>query len=601
MKKLENKVKIYSSKCLFEKIILMLPVLWGMLIVTVYGVNIISWDEWSIIDLIYDFKLNGFSFLKLFSQHNEHRIFFPKIILLISGILSNYNVKLQMYISQVGIIIVYSIYIRYIKKIDEEGERVKGNKKYSEFNWINMFIIVIGFSCFSAIQYENFLWGFQVGFLLVLFSGVVSLYYFYKGINYNRKIYFVISCIMGIVSSFSSLQGLLVWIVILIILGLLTFTKVNLNNKNDKFGILILFISALLSWIFYFIGYNKVAGHPDILSSGIIEFVKYFLVSIGSIGAFSNKTFALSLGLLILILSLILFIYILFKNRIKESIFPLALLLFGYAVLFTISIGRSGFGISQALSSRYTSFGILIFIGLILLFYNEFYLNSKKCNKLFKIIVYFVASIIGLAVLTQNIYQLKYCELNKEQKIKLVKTLTNYQKVSLDELKWIYPFPSYEEAYRLINILEENHLNVFSVYEPLFCQLSSSILENKNELEFNGPIGFDENTIKVDEKFLCLSGWAIDYINETSYSNLFIKINGRLYKSDSHLNRPDVAEYFNNEKYTNSGFNGYIRLDNPILNRQENVISVIVVLQDGNSYYESNKLVVDGINFSIIK
>ena len=74
-------------------------------------------DDWSTL-LLYDrLKQNGIfniSTLKiLFSPHNEHRFFFPNIIMLISYSLSGFNLKINIFLTQLMAILVYMVCIKY--------------------------------------------------------------------------------------------------------------------------------------------------------------------------------------------------------------------------------------------------------------------------------------------------------------------------------------------------------------------------------------------------------------------------------------------------------------------------------------------------------
>ena len=69
-----------------NKIVLFAFILLGLslfLYVWYFGVNIIYQDEWSFVNLVRQHKSNGLSISDLFTPHNEHRIFFPRLFYII--------------------------------------------------------------------------------------------------------------------------------------------------------------------------------------------------------------------------------------------------------------------------------------------------------------------------------------------------------------------------------------------------------------------------------------------------------------------------------------------------------------------------------------
>ena len=112
------KERIYVFCVHFTKnYLFLLPIVYGFSIVAIFGVNVLFWDEWMIVG-VYEKVLNSQnlkSIIKiLFLQHNEHRIFFPLLIMLIIRSLSHFNVRIDMFFTQSMVLILYLVIINYL-------------------------------------------------------------------------------------------------------------------------------------------------------------------------------------------------------------------------------------------------------------------------------------------------------------------------------------------------------------------------------------------------------------------------------------------------------------------------------------------------------
>ncbi|MDR3301006.1 MAG: hypothetical protein LBT01_00555 [Spirochaetaceae bacterium] len=144
-------------------------------------------------------------------------------------------------------------------------------------------------------------------------------------------------------------------------------------------------------------------------------------------------------------------------KRIKNNIFPFALLFYGCLFCLSITMGRGGFGIQQALSSRYTTFTMLGAIGFILLVYNEFILNNKKYYKKAFYCLYILLSVI----VVQN-FDIFPSKNQKDAQKNRQQELLHYKEQSLETLQDNCPWENLEDAYRDIGILEKRKWSLFA-------------------------------------------------------------------------------------------------------------------------------------------
>jgi len=237
-----------------------------------YGVNLPRDDEISrilfmSIDASIDDWDHNITIQNLFEQHNEHRPFFPRLVYVAIGRLTDLNLIAIMLASQVLVAAAYITICRYINSIE------KRTIKYP-------MMLLIGLLLFSLVQYENMLWAWQVGFYMVSVFAILSIYFMHKSINAGDKDwrFLIISIICAIITSFSSLNGLPVWIAVAFIY-LLNFRIKAL--KSIRFWIWNAF--AVLTFIVYFRDFRFVGGHPSVLSAfeSPFSFILYFFVTVG--------------------------------------------------------------------------------------------------------------------------------------------------------------------------------------------------------------------------------------------------------------------------------------------------------------------------------
>jgi hypothetical protein len=120
------------------------------------GVNIPYWDEWSLTNFFQKAASHTISFQDFYSQSNEHRIFFPKLIFFSLTLISKWNTKLLMYLSLSMVIVSFIA----LCKISSYGANRSKERVYQS----NILMCLL---LFSLTQWENWLWGFQIAWFLI--------------------------------------------------------------------------------------------------------------------------------------------------------------------------------------------------------------------------------------------------------------------------------------------------------------------------------------------------------------------------------------------------------------------------------------------------
>ena len=127
-----------------------------------YGANLLWHDQWDDINLISHSYSHTLSLNTLWAQHNENRIFFPNLIVLILARTSQFNVLLEEYLG--GLMLVFAT-----------GLLIVAHRRRSPSTpWI--YYCPIAFIMLSFVQYPNALWGFQMAWYLVIAAFALALF-----------------------------------------------------------------------------------------------------------------------------------------------------------------------------------------------------------------------------------------------------------------------------------------------------------------------------------------------------------------------------------------------------------------------------------------
>lgn len=426
--------KVKSSIVLIVLIsIIAAPSIFTLYSIHKYGVNVLFWDEWAMVPLVQKHIDGTITFTDLFAQHSEHRKLFPQIVMLGIIELTNFNSVDEMYFSWIISVLAFSLIIKMY---------MYGKDSNFSISSLLMFL-PISYLFFTPRQYENILWGIAIEWYMVVLGVIVSVYFLNKAhkVDYN----FLIALISGIVASFSTMSGLLVWVLGVVI--------IIAKNENKKILLITWGGVSALVYLLYFWNWVHPSYHPKICFD-----ISYFLASIGSPLVW-DLTDSINAGALLLIMYIITLSLLLVHNKTKENIVWISLVLFSLLTSIMLTFGRSGFGVEQAMSSRYTTYTLLGIIGTYIILSKTFIIEHKQYP------FQYITAMIAI-VLIVGVYSISYTKgieieenLYKDRVI-MADELLNYKNTSNDKLTKLYPSADIVKSYG--KILEEHRLNVFS-------------------------------------------------------------------------------------------------------------------------------------------
>jgi hypothetical protein len=314
-----------------------------------YAVNVIYYDSWSDIFLIANES-------SLWAQHNENRLLFPNILVLLQSDTTHFNIVFEEFLSGAMLVAATGLFIGAHKR------------RSPSTPWLYYCPVVL--VMLSFVQAGNTLWGFQLAWYLVILAFAATIFIIDRPTL--TRIELLAAIVVAVVGSFSSLQGLLIWPVGLVLLW---------HRRRTRGFLYAWSASAVITGALYFYGFDFGSTHSDTsyLLSNPIAGVRTFFFVIGDVfggkitdnnGAFIPNAPQASVSIVIL-LGIVLFaiavwvivVYGLRRDDASGRPVGVVMVVFGILYVLTIVVGRTSPSPTSGGASRYTTFTLLIVAG----------------------------------------------------------------------------------------------------------------------------------------------------------------------------------------------------------------------------------------------
>ncbi|BAI91047.1 hypothetical protein [Arthrospira platensis] len=332
----------------------LLPVLSAIAFVGYFAVDVPSFDQWVLPGLFEKTANGNLTFPDLFALHNTHRIFFPRLIFIGLGFLSQWNIKAELYFS-LGLAIISFLGLYKLSL------SANGVTHIYLFHLANFLACILFFSL-----NQEWLWGFQIPIFLINFCIIFALLIFMPSpLNPRHK--FLIAAGLCAIASFSSAQGLVSWLAVMP-----SLISLPGNATQQRKRSLIWLLLFLLSCGLYAIGYQR---EPlSITLSGwerVYTFIHFWL-NVLAAPIVQSPQISWLLGLVIIIF----FLYLLYYHSRKYSKFQtfldaspwISLGIFSLLTSLLMTWGRVDLGANYPLTAvRYTSHTTLLLIAIVYL------------------------------------------------------------------------------------------------------------------------------------------------------------------------------------------------------------------------------------------
>lgn len=283
----------------------------------------------------------------LWEQGNgEARVFFPRVVMIALASLTGWNILAEIIVNLLLALACLFLLWRQLQR----DNVCAGNM---DAILINGFAILL----FSLSQWENWTWGWQMIVFVNLLASLVCFDFLSRPATHSNVL---IAAVAGMVATGSFSAGLSLWIVGGVLLA------ISLRDAPGARAALVLWLAVSIAVVYaYFFGYHSVSKHPSLFEAvhRPLDFIRYVLMFLGSPVAFMHPRLALLAG----IAGLGLFLW--FVRRAlavrpvsSASRFFLAIGLYAILNALVAGIARMGFGVEQSCSSRYITFGQLLWI-----------------------------------------------------------------------------------------------------------------------------------------------------------------------------------------------------------------------------------------------
>ncbi len=342
-------------------LVLALPALWVGWLIYRYGVDTPWLDEWDSTRLLLEKMQAGtLGLADFFAFHNEHRIFFPRLLTFGLAKLTHWNVRVELLMIWI-LACVCSLNLWRVAQ-------VSGWRNSRTRHWLLLGTNVL---LFSPLQWQNLLWGFQIGFFLPLATMTACLW---VAPSFRRPFDFLGTMVLCFITTFSIASGFASWF---LTAPLLLLWNGKTRAGGEKIWWLIWASVGIGSVCFYFHGFARPAAHPSPIAAVkdpllAIQFALAYLGNPFSSGtAFDQASIAQMTGAALVIALLVSVIYLWSCQRdrrlLAHSLPWLSLTTIALVNAVLTTFGRFGFGMNSALPSRYVSFAIMLPIGLLFL------------------------------------------------------------------------------------------------------------------------------------------------------------------------------------------------------------------------------------------
>lgn len=327
-----------------------IPVVVYVVFLQHYSVNAMWQDQWDDVPVIRQSFGHFPDWSSLWLQHVDNRILFPNLIVIALAHTVHYNITVEEYVSAFMLFLATALFIWSHKRRSPQTPL--------------LFYCPVAFLTLTLAQWQNTIWGFQMAWYVVSLALALAIALL------DRQTFtwpvFAVAIVVAIVGSYSSLQGLLIWPVGLVLLY---------QRRRSTRAIIAWVVAAAATTILYFHNFtsSKAFNPHETVLKAPFDAVKFFVFALGDIvGVQESKTqppngWVMAFGVVILVLA-VLALLRWGLRRDERSPAPIGIALILYGLLFDVLItqGRVFLFYFAASQSRYTTNDVLVLAGIYL-------------------------------------------------------------------------------------------------------------------------------------------------------------------------------------------------------------------------------------------
>jgi hypothetical protein len=397
--------------------------------ITRYTVNAPYYDEFDWAPLIFHSHAGTLTFGELWTQHNDHRLFFGNLIALGLERLGGWNQLRECWTSLAVAIVGQAFLLGLLR---------------SSFPARTAFMLLVldSFLLFSLSQENNWIWGFQTAWILIS-TCVLGLMWSLSGSTITAK-RLALATAFAFVASFSLLFGLNVWPAGFLVLVLHRPFERRLVLTWIGLAIVVLAV-YFYQYDFLFQGSASAANHVSVWT-----LPTYFFAFLGApLGNWAGPVWSAVLGALGTIsfagMSAALLTDVPASTSRHYCIPWLGLGAFAILCAALTTAGRAGIGIGQALDSRYSTPATLFWIAILSL--GAFCLQSLRPHPAVRFGASAVLAFGAALFVCASLFGFTRMESDHDVYSRAYYTERHVMTASDDDLRDVYPVPSQARSY----------------------------------------------------------------------------------------------------------------------------------------------------------
>lgn len=348
--------RIFTRKNIAISVAAVVPVIFLFALLVKRTVNVPYWDEWELVPIIQHIHTGQFIWSDFWHQHNEHRILFPRILLIAAAIITHWNTRVESFINLSAAIGSFVLVIKMLyRRLSIESILCAA-----------LVVLLLSMVWFSPVQVENWLWGWQIEWFLDIFGVIVSVYAVSRVKHSDITIVNLILLMIGaVLAQYSLGGGTLVWPILIAALIYLGVPKIKVAIVTAA--------AAIFTGLYYW--HYVSPGDTTPLSVTLHEpvaFIKYYFSYLGRPLSFIPWLApVLGVVLVSLFLSICAYLLIRQRQRVAENVHWIVMGLYAMLAAAATDSARLGFGVRQALDSRYTTISSLLLVSAIIIYFNN--------------------------------------------------------------------------------------------------------------------------------------------------------------------------------------------------------------------------------------
>jgi hypothetical protein len=309
-----------------------------------FGIDVPNWDQWDFVPFLDRAARGSLTFSELASQHNEHRILFPRLIMLGLARLTRWDVRAEMWTGWSMVVLTLGVLLLELRRRD----RPAGLTAWA--------LVPAAWLLFSLRQWENWLCGWQLQIFLAVLGAAVALW----ALLVPSAVRIAAAVAAAGVCSSSFASGLGVWPAGAVVLLLTPLPLCRRVALVAGWG-----VTACLVLALYLRGFQQIGSHPSL---GLA--LEHPLGTVGCLLTALGASLVQSLPLAVIVGALLLLAVaaslVQLASRpegLARARFGLGLVAFSVGAAALIAVGRVGLQppdwLGPAMPSRYTTLSLI--------------------------------------------------------------------------------------------------------------------------------------------------------------------------------------------------------------------------------------------------